>query len=131
MFRGTTTRTRFTLLAVLLLALQLFAPTGNFAPAHTVRQALAKAESGIPSSVPPVHEEKDSVRAPHRSGAPMGAPHLRDRQRGSASGWAQRPLPIAGRASGTDAPDAPGAPYHRATSTSRDHAPAALQVFRC
>ncbi|GGU87158.1 hypothetical protein GCM10010260_20610 [Streptomyces filipinensis] len=131
MFRGTTARTRFPLIAVLLLALQLFAPTGTFAPAHTLSQAQAKAESGIASSAPPVHEEKDSVRTPNRSGAPLSAPHLRDRQRGPASGWAQQPALIAGRASGADAPDAPGAPYHRAARTPRALTPAALQVFRC
>ncbi|MER6031249.1 hypothetical protein [Streptomyces sp. NPDC001851] len=131
MFRGTTHRTRLTLLAVLLLALQFFAPAGVFAPAHTASQALAKAESGIPSSVPPVSEEKDSVRAPNRSGAPMGTPHLRDRHRGPASGGAQRTPLIPGRASGAGAGDTPGTPYHRAARTPGAHTPAALQVFRC
>ncbi|MGW3207745.1 hypothetical protein [Streptomyces sp. NPDC001135] len=131
MFRGTTTRTRFALLAALLLALQLFAPTGTFAPAHTHSQAQAKAQSGIPSSGAPVHEEKDSVRTSHRSGAPASTPHLRDRHRGSASGRGQQPALISGRASGAEAPDAPGAPYHRAARTSAAHTPAELQVFRC
>ncbi|MEU2711598.1 hypothetical protein [Streptomyces sp. NPDC007205] len=131
MFRGTTTRTRFALLAVLLLALQLFAPAGIFTSAHTAGQALAKAESGIQSSVPLVHEEKDSVRAPDRPGAPMSTPHLRDRHRGSASGGAQQPPLIAGRASGAEAQDAPGAPYHRAARIPGVLTPAALQVFRC
>ncbi|GHE01451.1 hypothetical protein [Streptomyces alanosinicus] len=135
MLRGTTARTRsplfFPLLAVLLLALQLFAPAGSFAPAHTFSQALAKTEPVIPSSAPPVHEEKDSVRTPSRPGAPVGTPHLRDRQRGPASGRPQHPEPITGRAAGADAPGTPGAPHRPTARTSRAHTPAALQVFRC
>ncbi|KUN04882.1 hypothetical protein AQI95_18565 [Streptomyces yokosukanensis] len=131
MFRGTTARTRFTLLAVLLLAFQLFAPTGTFAPAYTLGQAQAKAEAGTPSSVPPVREERDSVRTPGRSGAPVGLPHLRDRQRCSASGCAQAHPLIAGRAAGTGPSHTPGTAHDPASRAFRAHTPAALQVFRC
>ncbi|WP_369392608.1 hypothetical protein AB5J72_37235 [Streptomyces sp. CG1] len=131
MFRGTTARTRLALLAVLLLALQLFAPTGTFASAHTLSDAQAKAEPVLPSSVPPVREDKDSVRTPCRPGLPVSTPHLRDRQRGSSSGRAQQPEPIAGRAAAADTPDIPGAPHPHTARTSRAHTPAALQVVRC
>ncbi|OLZ67401.1 hypothetical protein AV521_23770 [Streptomyces sp. IMTB 2501] len=131
MFRGTTARTRFALLAVLLLALQLFAPTATFTSAHTLSDAQAKAGPVLPSSVPPVREDKDSIRTPCRPGLPVSTPHLRDRQRGSASCRAQQPEPISGRTAAADAPDTPGAPRPHTERTSRAHTPSALQVFRC
>ncbi|SOD81582.1 hypothetical protein [Streptomyces sp. Ag109_G2-15] len=124
MFRGTTTRTALALFTVALLALQLFAPTGTFASAHTLSEAKAKTRAGAASSVQP-------VCALGLSKEPVGSPHLRDRQRGSASGWAQeRPL-IARQAAAPHTPAASGAPHHRTTRSSRAHSPAALQVFRC
>ncbi|MBX7549354.1 hypothetical protein ACIQB5_14315 [Streptomyces sp. NPDC088560] len=107
MFRGTTTRTPFVLLAVTLLAFPFFTLAGSFAPAHTPSQAQANAEPGITSPAEAV-----------RDGA------------GSAACAQEHPL-IAGRAAGTDAPGIPGAVEPRAPKASRPHTPAALQVFPC
>ncbi|MES9519673.1 hypothetical protein [Streptomyces capoamus] len=131
MFRGTTVRSLLTLLGAALLAFQLFTPTGTFAPAHTFGQALAKAETGITSSAHPAREGADRVRAPGCPGEPLGSAHVRDRQRCPASCCCQARGLISGRAAAAD-PSAPsGAPHRPAPRSSRAHAPAALQVFRC
>ncbi|MEU0004467.1 hypothetical protein ABZ079_09245 [Streptomyces sp. NPDC006314] len=131
MLRGTTTRALLALLAVALLALQLCTPTGTFAPAHTLGHSLAKAETGIISSAMPERERTDTVRDPGRSGEPVGIAHVRARQRGSASGWAQEHPPITGRAAEAGSPDTSGTPRDRSSRAARAHTPAALQVFRC
>jgi hypothetical protein len=131
MFRGTTARALLTLLAVALFALQLRTSTGIFAPAHTFGQAVAKAEPGTLSSATPARDGADTVRAPGRSGEPVGIPHVRDRQRGSASGWAQEHPLITGRTAEAGSPDTSGTPRHRSSRASATHTPAALQVFRC
>ncbi|QTE01657.1 hypothetical protein [Streptomyces cyanogenus] len=131
MFRGTAVRSLLTLLGAALLAFQLFTPTGTFAPAHTFRQALTKAQTGITTSALPVREGTDKVRAPSCPGDPLGAPHVRDRQRCPASCCCQERGPISGRTAGAD-PSAPSEVRHRPTPrASRAHTPAALQVFRC
>ncbi|WP_229816228.1 hypothetical protein [Streptomyces lucensis] len=61
----------------------------------------------------------------------MHVPHVRDRQRGSASGWAQEHPLIPGRAAAAASSHTAGAPRHQVPAAPRAHAPAALQVFRC
>ncbi|AEY92385.1 secreted protein [Streptomyces hygroscopicus subsp. jinggangensis 5008] len=132
MFRGTTVRTLLTLLGVTLLAFQFFTPTGSFAPAHTFGQVLAKAETGtIPSALPVREGAADKVRAPGCPGDPAGIPHVRDRQRGPASGCAQERAFISGRMAETGPSEPSGGPHHPTPRASRTHTPAALQVFRC
>ncbi|MFF8424690.1 hypothetical protein ACF07Y_05950 [Streptomyces sp. NPDC016566] len=131
MFRGTTARTLLALLATTLLALQFFAPTGTFASAHTLSHAKAKA---APETVHPSHPVRNSTIALRDGGCtqnPGGGHHLRDRQRGPASGWAQEHPLIARQAATPRSPGTSGAPHHRTTRSSRAHCPAALQVFRC
>ncbi|OIK06174.1 hypothetical protein [Streptomyces monashensis] len=105
MFRGTTARIRFALLAAALLAFQLFALAGSFASAHTLSQTQANAKPGTTSPATAAHE---------------GA--------GSAACAREHPL-ITGRAAGADAPGIPGTVGPRAPKASRPHTPAALQVF--
>ncbi|MEU6665385.1 hypothetical protein [Streptomyces sp. NPDC046727] len=131
MFRGTTARTLLALLGATLLALQLFSPTRTFAPAHTFGQALAKTETGIVPSAPVVREGAETVRAPGRTGEPVGLPHVRDRHRGPASTWSQEHPLISGRAAGAGPSEPVAAPHGHAPRLSRAHTPAALQVFRC
>ncbi|MEV5873135.1 hypothetical protein AB0L75_02705 [Streptomyces sp. NPDC052101] len=134
MFRGTTTRPRSALLAVLLFTLQLFALTATFATAHTPSHVQATTESVVPanpSSVPPVREEKESVRTPGVPGAPLALSRLRDRQRCSAPGCAQTHPLISGRAAGTGPSHTPGTAHDPASRARGAHIPAALQVFRC
>ncbi|MEU6770465.1 hypothetical protein [Streptomyces sp. NPDC046759] len=131
MFRGTTARALFAVLAVALLGFQLFTPAGPFASAHTLGQAQAKAETGITSPAGPVRDGVGSLRVPGCPGDPVGIPHLRERQRCSSACCAQEHPLIAGRAAGADAPSAPGVPVQHASRPSAAHTPAALQVFRC
>src|SRR4051812_5936876 len=94
MFRGTTGRPLIALLAVALLALQFFAPTGTFASAHMSRQVEAKAQPGIKPSAKPVHDCSDTFREPGSTGDADGPPRTSGRHRTAASGWAhERPLP--------------------------------------
>ncbi|GAA3116482.1 hypothetical protein [Streptomyces echinatus] len=131
MFRGTTARTLLSLLGATLLALLPFAPTGNFAPAHTFGQALAKTQTGITPSAHLARDGAESVRAPGRPGEPVGIPHVRDRHRGPAPHGSGEHPPISGRAAEAR-PTAPaGAPPRHTPGPSRAHTPAALQVFRC
>ncbi|MFG2121299.1 hypothetical protein [Streptomyces sp. NPDC048710] len=131
MFRGTTARTLLALLATALLALQFFASTETFASAHTLSHAKAKA---APETVRPSEPVRNGVGALRDGGCtqnPGGGRHLRDRQRGPASGWAQEHPLIARQTATPQSPGTSGAPHHRTTRSSRAHAPAALQVFRC
>ncbi|MEU7423568.1 hypothetical protein [Streptomyces sp. NPDC040750] len=130
MFRGTTARALLALLALTLLAFQLLTPTGPFAPAHTIGQALAKAAPEITSPSPTPRVGADTVRDEGRPDEPLGAPRVRDRQRGSASGWAQEHPLIAGRTAAADPSDTPGTRWHRTPGSARAHTQAALQVFR-
>ncbi len=132
MFRGTSVRTLLTLFGLTLFAFQLFAPAGSFAPAHTFGQVLAKAETGTTPSALPVREAAaDKVRAPGCPGDPAGIPHVRDRQRGPASGCAQERALISGRMAETGPSEPSAGPHHPTPRASRAHTPAALQVFRC
>ncbi|MFJ9862654.1 hypothetical protein [Streptomyces sp. NPDC101165] len=131
MFRGKKARTLLALLATTLLALQFFAPTGTFASAHTLSHAKAKA---APETVRPSKPARTSASALRDGGCtqnPGGGRHLRDRQRGPASGCAQEHPLIARQTATPRSPGTSGAPHHRTTRSSRAHSPAALQVFRC
>ncbi|MFF7971020.1 hypothetical protein [Streptomyces sp. NPDC007905] len=131
MFPGTAARTLLALLTAALLALQLFAPAGTFASAHTLGHAKAKAVSGTALTPTTTRNGADTLREGGCSQEPVGARHLRDRQRGSASGpAAERPL-ISRQAAAAQVPAPSGAPHHRTTRSSRAHSPAARQVFRC
>lgn len=131
MFRGATARTLLTLLGVALFALHLFTPTGTFAPAHTFGQALAKAETGIASSVQAVRDGAETVRSPGHPGKPVGLPQVRDRHRGPGSGGAQEHPLISGPAAQAGPAEPTGAPHRHTPDSARAHTPAALQVFRC
>ncbi|MYW18661.1 hypothetical protein GT039_24550 [Streptomyces sp. SID2955] len=125
MFRGTTARTVLVLLGVTLLTLQLFTPTGTFAPAHAFDRTPVKTETGIASLVQAPRDGTETVRTPGRPDRPVGLPHVRDRHRGPASHGAQDKPLIPGPAG------IPGAAHRHAPGPSRAHTPAALQVFRC
>ncbi|WP_330337222.1 hypothetical protein [Streptomyces sp. NBC_00557] len=112
MFRGTTARALLAALAVTLLVLLFSAPADTFAPAHPPSEATAGAGCGSWSCAEPEREETDPVR-------------------GSASRRAEEHPLIAGRAAGAGGPSAPGTAAQSAPRSSRAHAPAALQVFRC
>lgn len=131
MVRETTARVLFALLAVALFALQLGTPTGTAASAHRAGQTPARAESAATSSVKALHDRADTPRDQGRPGEPAGLPHVRDRQRGSASGWAQEHPLIPGRAAEESSPDAFGTPRPRSPRAPGTPTPAALQVFRC
>lgn len=142
MYRGTTARTVVSILATVLLALQLFAPTASFASAHTKSQSEANAQPGTkPSgkSSRPGHkpsgkalrDETATCRAGH-PGDPTGPLRTRDRSHTaeSAPSAPERPLHRHLRPTATD-PARPGAAHHRTSRSSTTHTPAALQVFRC
>ncbi|MFK4546155.1 hypothetical protein RKD29_005751 [Streptomyces tendae] len=131
MYRRTAARTVVAILAPVLFALQFFAPTASFASAHTSGDAVAHARPGtIPSGTAP-HDESVTCREDGHPGGPTTEP--RDRHRTSAAPQSGTPRhPLARQTT----PEAPGAvtsgraTEHRPRSTT-DHAPAALQVFRC
>ncbi|MGW0221362.1 hypothetical protein [Streptomyces tendae] len=133
MYRRTAARTVVAILTPVLFALQFFAPTASFASAHTSGDAVAHARPGtIPSGTAP-HDESVTCREVGRPGEPTTEPRVRDRHRITAAPQSGSPRhPLARQA----APEAPGAvtsgraAEHRPRSTT-DHAPAALQVFRC
>ncbi|GAA3785499.1 hypothetical protein GCM10022403_020340 [Streptomyces coacervatus] len=129
MFRITTIRTAVAFLAAVLLALQFFAPTGSFAPAHTIRQVEAKAQPGIKLSGKALRNETVTHRhCGHED--PTGPLRPRDRHR-AADCTPEGPE----RALLVQDPAAAQEPaVSRASRTSRpstSHSPAALQVFRC
>ncbi|MFJ4620197.1 hypothetical protein [Streptomyces sp. NPDC088812] len=135
MFRGEAVRTAVSLLAVVLLALPLFAPAPSFAHAHTVRQAKANTQPGInpPGATP--RDETVTSSACDRSGAPYDPLRTRDRHRSastadSAPQQRERTLPARDPAA-AHRPCGPAASHHRPSRSSTGHSPAALQVFRC
>ncbi|MFF4572868.1 hypothetical protein [Streptomyces sp. NPDC001410] len=131
MFRGTTARTLLALLATALLALQFFTPTGTFASAHTLGHAKAKAAPETVRPSKPVRIGAGALRDGGCTHNPGGDRHLRDRQRGPASGWTPEHPLIARQTATPQSPGTSGAPHHRITRSSRAQSPAALQVFRC
>ncbi|MFC8514668.1 hypothetical protein [Streptomyces sp. NPDC057257] len=130
MFRGTTTRTAVSLLAAVLLALQLFAPTASFAAAHTSRHAVAKDLPGTKPSGKALRDESATHRDCGQSGDPTGP--LRTRDRHATPGFTfdepERQL-LAQDPASVHEPVAPSALHLSRPSTA--HSPAALQVFRC
>ncbi|MEU4981689.1 hypothetical protein [Streptomyces sp. NPDC021969] len=133
MYRRSAARTVVAILAPVLFALQFFAPTASFASAHTTGDAVAHARPGtIPSGTVP-HDETVTCREGGRPGEPTTAPRVRDRHRTTAAPQSGAPRhPLAPQST----PQAPGsltagrATEHRPRPTT-DHAPEALQVFRC
>lgn len=141
MFRGATARTVVSVLAAVLLALELFAPSASFASAHTDRHIEVKAQSGIqPSgkacagtklSAKALRDEIVNCRDTGQHGGPTG-PRTRDRLRtaDAAPEAPERPL-LMQDPSAAHEPVGPGAAPHRTSRSSTAHSPAALQVFRC
>lgn len=112
MFRGTTARTLFLMLAAVLLSLQPLAPAESFASAHR-GEVVACAESEHPHKVAPAQGTRR--RVPDEDLDP-GPPALAPQESDPAAG--HRPAPL--RAA------------HPSTSrASTAHSPAGLQVFRC
>ncbi|MFF4832991.1 hypothetical protein [Streptomyces sp. NPDC001315] len=135
MFRGTTVRAMVSLLAAVLLALPFFAPTTSFAPAHTARNAEAKAQPGFTPMGKALRDEVVTLRDCTQSGDPVGPLRTRDRHRvtagaDSAPQEPERPLLVRDPAAAHRQPQ-PGIAYHRSSRSSTAHTPAALQVFRC
>ncbi|WP_411147462.1 hypothetical protein [Streptomyces sp. A30] len=132
MFRGTTSRTVVSILAAVLLGLQLFAPTAAFASAHTARHAVAKGQPGIKHSGKALRDEIVTCRDAGQQGDPTGPLRTRDRYRtaaGSAPEARDHPHLRQG-ASKAGEPSPPRAAHHRISRSSAAHSPAALQVFR-
>ncbi|MFI6855209.1 hypothetical protein [Streptomyces sp. NPDC050416] len=142
MHRGTTARTVVSLLAAVLLALQLFAPTASFASAHTSSEVEAKAQVGTePSgkasrpgtklSGKALRDEIANCRAGHHRG-PTGPLRTRDRFHSTDSAPSAPDRHLLRHIPPT-APDrvTPGVAHERTSRSSASRTPAALQVFRC
>ncbi|MDG9709136.1 hypothetical protein QC385_12920 [Streptomyces sp. DH10] len=141
MYRGTTARTVVSILAAVLLALQLFAPTASFASAHTPREVEAKAQPGTePSGMSSrpgttfgktLRDETATCRAGHHGG-PTGPLRTRDRFHSTDPAPSAHERPLL-RHIPPRAPDrvTPGVAHERTSRSSTSHTPAALQVFRC
>lgn len=130
MFRGTTARTVVALLVSVLLGLSFFAPTADFAAAHTVGHVEAKTHAGKKLSGKALRDEAASFRHCENSGGPAGPLRTRERHRVISPGSQapERPL-LAVDPAAAHRPPAPTA--HRRSRPLTDRAPAALQVFRC
>nr|WP_149827180.1 hypothetical protein [Streptomyces tailanensis] len=142
MFRGATARTVVSVLAAVLLALQLFTPSTAFAFAHTARHIEAKAQSGIqPSGKAPRTGTKLSAKASRdeivncrdtgRHGGPTGPRCTRDRLRTAVCAPEAPERQLRHDPSAAHDSAGPGAAHHRTSRSSTAHSPAALQVFRC
>ncbi|MFE4967184.1 hypothetical protein [Streptomyces sp. NPDC056660] len=131
MFRGTTARTVFSLLAAALLAVQFFAPAATFAAAHTLSHAEAKAQPGPGPSAKSVRDGSHTIRAHGLCGEPTSPPRTADRHRAATAGWADDRPPTARHTEAIPASVALAAKHQRTSRPSRAHSPAALQVFRC
>ncbi|MBT2442774.1 hypothetical protein J7E93_22215 [Streptomyces sp. ISL-36] len=131
MRRSATARSVFSILAAVLVALQLLTPTTSFASAHTARHAVAKAHAGINPSGQALRAEIATCPDADRPGDPTGPLRTRDRQRTADNpGMSERPSP-AHPTSAAPEPATPGSVRHHAPRSSRSHSAAALQVFRC
>ncbi|MEU6818756.1 hypothetical protein [Streptomyces sp. NPDC046860] len=132
MSRGRTPGALLALFAVALLALQLFAPYGPFATAHTLGEAGANDAPGIVLVAEPAGEGTDTVREPRHPKTPPAATHAdRHRQRGAAPTQALERPPISRRAAEAEPPRPSGSPDGHVERSSGAHTPAVLQVFRC
>ncbi|MFD7708667.1 hypothetical protein ACFV6E_11060 [Streptomyces sp. NPDC059785] len=112
MVRGTTARHLLSVLAAVLLSLQLLGPAEAFASVHTSETISC-----------------DDTEHPRRTALPLGT---RDRGRGDKPA---PPAPVRGDLGRDPAasctPPALPADHHRPSRSSTSHTPAALQVFRC
>ncbi|WTO87369.1 hypothetical protein OHU27_34985 [Streptomyces nigra] len=126
MFRGATTWTVVVVVAAVLFALPFFASSGEFATAHTDRQAEAKDQSAAKLSGKVSRAEAADKRHCDHAGDPTGP--LRTRDRDFAPQGPGHPL-SAGESTAASEWMAPGEfPLSRPST-----APAltAFQVFRC
>ncbi|MER5220707.1 MULTISPECIES: hypothetical protein [Streptomyces] len=121
MLRGTTARTLYGVLAAVLLALQLFAPTASVASAHPRTETAVAAEPAGCGEGKHLNAETAPLR-------------VRDRQRSTDSAQETPARALVARDPATEHGD----PAHtgaaaslRTTRSSRAHTPAVLQVFRC
>ncbi|AWE54338.1 hypothetical protein DC008_34890 [Streptomyces nigra] len=130
MFRGATTWTVVAVVAAVLFALPVFASSGEFATAHTGRQAEAKDQSAAKLSGKVSRAEAAGRRHCDHAGDPTGPLRTRDRHRALdfAPQGPGRP-PSAGESTAASERMTPGEfPLSRPST-----APAltAFQVFRC
>lgn len=133
MFRGTTARTVVSILAAVLLGLQVFASTASFASAHTARHAAAESQPGIKPSGTALRDEIATCRDAGPDGNPTGPLGARDRHRTAADCAPEMPdrPHLTQRASKANEPGTPRTAHHRTSRSSTAHCPVALQVFRC
>jgi hypothetical protein len=112
MMRGARSRALFPILAVVLLALQLFGPDEAFASVHT-NEVISCGEAEHPQKIAPPLAARDRSRTEDRVPQPPNSSLL---EHDPASTYPVIPL--------TDA-------HQRVSRSSTAHSPAALQVFRC
>ncbi|MEV0221602.1 hypothetical protein [Streptomyces sp. NPDC050704] len=124
MLRGKTARTVLTVLAAVLLALQLFAPTATFASAHTFHVSSTESDAEFITCGKSAH-----------SNGPAGPLRTLDRNRvvDHVPQTPARALLCKDPAGHHEDPShiAAAPSHHRTTRSSAAHATAALQVFRC
>nr|WP_030554160.1 hypothetical protein [Streptomyces exfoliatus] len=141
MFRGATARTLVSILASVLLGLQVFAPTSSFASAHTAPHVMTRSQPGINPSGQAPRDEIATCRDAGHYGDPTGPLRTRDRYRtadrdryrtaaDSAPGALDRPHPRQ-ETSGAGEPGTPRTAPRRTSRSTTAHSPAALQTFRC
>lgn len=130
MFRGATARTLVAVVASVLLALPFFASSGEFATAHTGRQAEAKEQSATKLSGKASRAEASGTRHCNHAGDPTRPLRTRDRHRAVdfAPPGLARPLSAGEPAA---APERVAAGEFPLSRPSTAHSAAALQVFRC
>ncbi|GAA2628829.1 hypothetical protein [Streptomyces vastus] len=121
MLRGTTARTLYCVLAAVLLALQLFAPTASVASAHPRTETAGDAEAFDCGEGKHLNAETPPLR-------------VRDRQRSADSAQENPARALCARnpaAEHGDTAHAVAAESLRTSRPSRAHSTAVLQVFRC
>lgn len=121
MLRGTTARTLYGVLAAVLMALQLSAPTASVASAHPRTETAADAEAFSCGEGKHLKAETPPLR-------------VRARQRSADSAQenpARTLCALNPAAEHGDAAHAVAAESLRASRSSRAHSTAVLQVFRC
>ncbi|NGO15152.1 hypothetical protein G5C60_48110 [Streptomyces sp. HC44] len=126
MSRGTTARTLYGVLAAVLLALQLFAPTASAASAASAHPTHGTGTAADTEVVSCGKGEHLNAETP-----PL---RIRDRQRSTDSGPDSPARPLLARNPAAEHDDTAGtvaAASLRTTRSSRAHSTAALQVFRC
>ncbi|WP_175411418.1 hypothetical protein [Streptomyces sp. TRM64462] len=133
MFRSETARTVVSILAAVLLGLQVLAPTASFASAHADRHVMTNGQPGIKPSGQALPDEIVTCRAAGRHGDPTGPLRTRDRQRAAADSATEAadrsPLRQGGSKAGEQG--TLRIAHHHTSRSSAAHSPEALQVFRC